>query len=366
MSKNVKYYVNAIIGIVLMFGVGFIPPIEPLTHVGMQILGIFCGTIYLWSTVGNIWPSVLGIIALGLTDYCTILEAVAKGMSSPILFQIMMMLIVAGGISETQFVSAIINWLMSRKMVQGRPWLISGIFLFATFFLVVLVNIPAILLMWALLYNMAELVGYKKGDKYMTAMVVGMFLAFMFGNCFFPFTGIRAAMCSAFTKMSGFEISYSVYMLSALVMGTVGLLLYLFAMKIIFRVDISRLQGFSVEQLLQEKIVLTLREKVAIYGFLIGMLFTALFGILPKNSFLGGILGTLSLSGIFALMLVVLAAIRIDGKPVLDVQFLAGKYMQWGVIFIIMAICQSLMRLQQKKPVSIRWYNSCWRQFSLD
>lgn len=335
---DVKYYVHSLIGVLLMFGVGFLPPIAPLTPMGMQILGVFFGTIYLWSMVDNIWPSVLGLIALGLTDYCTIPEAIAKGMSSPILWQIMLMLIIAGGISETQFTSAVINWLLHKKFVQGRPWVISGIFLFATYFLVVLVNIPAIILMWALLYKMADLVGYKKGDKYMTTMVIGMFVAFIFGNCIFPFTGIRAALCSAYSKLSGAEISYAIYMLVTILVAICSLLLYLAAMKFIFRVDTRKLQGFSVDQLLDEKIELTLREKISIYGFLIGMVFVALIGIVPKSSALGQILNTLSLSGLFALILVVLSAIHIDGKSVINVQQMASKYLQWGVIFIIVAI----------------------------
>ena len=46
-----KTYIHIAIGLILMFGGQFLPPIEPITEVGMQVLFIFIGVIYLWSTV---------------------------------------------------------------------------------------------------------------------------------------------------------------------------------------------------------------------------------------------------------------------------------------------------------------------------
>ena len=66
--KNMSYLINSIIGIALMFGIPLIPPIEPLTKIGMQLGGIFIGLVYLWSTVDLLWPCLLGIIALAFTD----------------------------------------------------------------------------------------------------------------------------------------------------------------------------------------------------------------------------------------------------------------------------------------------------------
>ena len=50
-EKNTAYYVKSLIGIVLMFGVGFLPPIPGVTPLGMNVLGIFVGMIYLLCAV---------------------------------------------------------------------------------------------------------------------------------------------------------------------------------------------------------------------------------------------------------------------------------------------------------------------------
>ena len=40
-NKDVKYYVNSAICLALMLGFGYLPPLAPITPLGMQILGIF-------------------------------------------------------------------------------------------------------------------------------------------------------------------------------------------------------------------------------------------------------------------------------------------------------------------------------------
>ena len=62
--KNTVYYINSLITLILIFGFGFLPPIAPITPVGMRILGILLGLLYGWTLVGFgpaslvRWPSV--------------------------------------------------------------------------------------------------------------------------------------------------------------------------------------------------------------------------------------------------------------------------------------------------------------------
>ena len=76
-SKDLKYCIYTLIGLFFMFGFGMLPPIPPLTPVGMKVLGIFIAVLFLWSTVGLAWPALMGIVALGMSGYCTVNEAIA-------------------------------------------------------------------------------------------------------------------------------------------------------------------------------------------------------------------------------------------------------------------------------------------------
>lgn len=75
---NALYYINSAIGLFFLFAFGrIVPPLGIISEVGMQVLGVFLGLIWLWSMVEIIWPSILGIVALGLTDYCSMDDAIA-------------------------------------------------------------------------------------------------------------------------------------------------------------------------------------------------------------------------------------------------------------------------------------------------
>lgn len=68
-KSEIGYWIHSLVGVALIFGFGTIPPIDPITPLGMRVVGIFLGMIYLWSFVTILWPSLLGIIALGLSGY---------------------------------------------------------------------------------------------------------------------------------------------------------------------------------------------------------------------------------------------------------------------------------------------------------
>ena len=47
-NKNKLYWMHSFISLALMFGFGFLPPIEPITAMGMKVLGAFLGLLYGW------------------------------------------------------------------------------------------------------------------------------------------------------------------------------------------------------------------------------------------------------------------------------------------------------------------------------
>ena len=66
MKKNNMYFVHILIGLAIMFVFRFIPVgiLPHVTEVGMQILGIFIGTIYLWTTID---PTVSSLISISMS-----------------------------------------------------------------------------------------------------------------------------------------------------------------------------------------------------------------------------------------------------------------------------------------------------------
>ena len=63
-KKDTMYYIHSLICLVIMFGFGQIPAVEPLTPLGMNLIGIFLGLLYGWTFVEIVWPSMAGLLAM--------------------------------------------------------------------------------------------------------------------------------------------------------------------------------------------------------------------------------------------------------------------------------------------------------------
>ena len=93
---TLKWYINSAITLLLMFGIGHLPPIGALTPVGMDVLGIFIGVVYGWTTVELIWPSLVGFFALGFTDITTMQNMFIMGFGNDVwVFMLLMFIFMA-------------------------------------------------------------------------------------------------------------------------------------------------------------------------------------------------------------------------------------------------------------------------------
>lgn len=63
-KKKDLYYVHVAIGLAIMAVFWVLPPMEPITPIGMKCVGAFLGMVYLWSAIEALWPSLLGLFML--------------------------------------------------------------------------------------------------------------------------------------------------------------------------------------------------------------------------------------------------------------------------------------------------------------
>ena len=172
-EKNASYYVKALIGILLMFGFGYLPPVGSLTHLGMQILGIFIGLIFLLCAVDIVWPSMAALVALGMTDYCSVSDAIASGLGSEMVWMMLVLLVLAEAMGRSGIGEIAARWIITRKFLHKRPFLFTFIYMvgFGLCSLLVTSNVTVIM-SWAVFYSIADMVGYKKGERYSTMLII--------------------------------------------------------------------------------------------------------------------------------------------------------------------------------------------------
>ncbi len=336
------YYIHSLIGILFIFGFGFIAPIEPLTAFGMQVIGIFIGCVYLWSFVSLIWPSLLGLVALGLMEGVAMPKVLAGSFGSTISVLIFFAMILLGVIQHFNVPNYISQWFLTRKMINGKPTVFSFIFLYATFALSSLsANVlPALLFMWSVLYGIFNDVGYKKGESYTNFMVIGTLFAAISGQGIKPFSGSPLLILSAYEKVSGIPIDYLKYMVFGVILSSASIALYVLIGKFIIKPDMSKIANINIDRFLENKLPPMDKRQRILFASLFGFLLMVLLpSVLPAS--LPGVayLNKVGPWGVSILFVVALTLYKYEGKPLLNFKEIAGKYIVWDIyILIAMAV----------------------------
>ncbi|MGI5946607.1 MAG: citrate transporter [Lachnospiraceae bacterium] len=86
--------IHAVVGIAIMLLFPHLPIALPhVTQVGMEILGIFVGTLYLWTTVDPIWASLLSIFMVGVSSYAPMPQVLQSAFDAPVVVQMFFLML---------------------------------------------------------------------------------------------------------------------------------------------------------------------------------------------------------------------------------------------------------------------------------
>ena len=100
MNGKKNYYIHSLIGILIMVIFAFVPPFGPVTEVGVKVLGVFLGTMYLWTFVDTLWPSLFGVLMMGLTGFGNFNSLLSSTFGSPIVVMLFFVILMTGAITE--------------------------------------------------------------------------------------------------------------------------------------------------------------------------------------------------------------------------------------------------------------------------
>ena len=341
MSTNTKkYYLKSLIGLTFMFGFRYLPPIGPLTSLGMQVTGIFIGLIYLCCVVDIIWPSMIGLIALGMTDYCTVTEAISSGFGSELVWMMLIILVLAEAISQSGLGEILARWFITRKALQKRPMLFTFVYMVVFGVCALLISSNAsVILAWAIFYNIADMAGYKKGEKYSTMMIIGCFLSCIIYEGLFAFQSWWLVLAQTFKDMTGCSINYVTYFIIGFLIETVVNLLWLLSMKFIFKCDFEKLNSIDTAKLEGEgEMKLNFQHKTLLFCFGLIVSYVLATVLLPADWAIVDLLNRITQAGWFALVLVVAMVIHYKNKPVLEFSKVASTGLSWNILLMCAAI----------------------------
>lgn len=336
-KKEMRYYINSAIGLFLMFGIGFIPPLDPITAMGMKIIGIFVGMCYLWTTVEMLWPSVVCIFALAFSGYAPMTSVLQVTFGAEAVWMSVFAMAIMAAIANAGLNDHIIAAFLGSKLINNRPWVFTMIFFVAVSVFCSCVNSTVgYFLFWAILADFASKFGYKKGDRYIVLMLIGVGAIGHMACNILPFRGMPMVMLYSLKSMGGVEIDFLRYMCVSIPLQVAFILAYTAMMRFVFRCDVSAISNITSDTFKKELPPMTKLQK-----FLLGYLvfFIAALtapSLIPKTTAFGAALNSVGSVGIMMILFGILALIRIEGTAILPFQKISSN-IYWEMPFLLAA-----------------------------
>ena len=317
---DAMYYVHSFLCLLIMFGFGQLPPVEPLTALGMRLIGIFLGLLYGWIFIDIVWPSMAGLLALMLVGGMKPVVLLNRSFGDPIVVMMFFIFVFCATINHYGLSRFISLWFITRKFVAGRPWVFTFTFLASMFILGGLTSAsPAAIIGWSILYGICDVCGYKKGDGYPTMMVFGIVFASQVGMSLIPFKQAALTVFSAYETMSGVGIDYAKYMLIAACSCVLCSLLFIALGKYVFKPDMEKLKKLDASKLDTDGALKLSKVQKLILCFLFALVALLLLpNFLPADLFISRFLKSIGNTGICVFLVTVMCFLKVDGKPLLQ------------------------------------------------
>lgn len=332
---SLKWYLNSALTLLLMFGIGHLPPIGALTPVGMDVLGIFIGVVYGWTTVELIWPSIVGFFALGFTEITTMQNMFIMGFGNDVWVFMLLMFIFMAFLEYAGVTTFLCNWIISRKFLKGRPWLFSLILLEGCYLIASFVGaFASIVFFWALIYSICQKFGYKPYDQYPTLMLLGVMIASCYALVVFPFLGNSIILVASFQQMSGLGIDFIRFIAFTIPLGFLSVGIYILICRYIFKPDISALKGIDGSIIDPSELKLSVSTKIALALSALMLLLMLAPKLMPADFFLTVFLNKLGMSGVFAILIVISLILRVSGEPFFRFKAMADKGVMWEALLL--------------------------------
>lgn len=322
----------------IMLGTGFLPPVGTITPMGMKVLGVFLGLIYAWMFIGMLWPSFAGLVALGLSGYCSVTQAFNIGFGNSTFLQIFFFFIIAAYAEHSGLSNKIALFFLSRKSIEGRPWMFVCMLFLASYILgIFIMTYAVIFFMWTILISICDIVGYRRLSREAGFLFVGVLQMATLGGTIMPYQVFPKVCMTALAEATGLTVSSGVFIVYMTLISFTGMLLY-FAGGRLIRLDLSRFGMLKTEHVLRDKqLSLTTEEKIAgavLAGFTAIILLPL---VLPKGCLFLDIYRHMGDFGVLVASICLVCAFRLNGRPLADFKKLAQEGLNWDLLALVAA-----------------------------
>ena len=335
--------IYTIIGAILIFLFGYVcPPFGGISPLGMKMLGVLIGLIFMTCAGCNIIvSSLMALMAFVVHGYYTPNELLAGWVGSTTTFQLVFCGALCIFMRETGAMDVLAKKMLTSKICKGRPAILLTMILIAAFLVSVFVSgAPFFLLFFGLMDSILAIAGYDEKDPARPLMLLGVYIG-GYGSFLLPWKGAMAvtvAMFNSVLEPYGYAFNEWIYLLVELVTFVGFDIIYVLALKYLFKVDLSKLGNVdvsSVEQFQKVPDKFDFNMKIGLGSLLFCFVYIFVVNLVPKTAPGYAVWGSLGISMIWLVPLVIFSLVRKDGKPIMNVGQLAQKGSLWMMIALV-------------------------------
>lgn len=334
--------IHSFIGVAIMFLFPLLPISMPhVTPIGTQVIGIFLGTLYLWTTVDPVWSSLLSIFMIGVSSFAPMGQVLQTAFGNPVVVQMFFIMVVMNALVYNRLTIYISRFFLTLKINNGRPWVFTTMMMIGAMMMAAFVGpFAPIFLFWPILYDIFNEIGMKKGERYPTIMIILVAVATLIGFPVPPYSSNGLALISSYANVtenmgSKIMINNAGYLALALIYGFIAIFVIVLFCKYVLRPDVSKLKNLDVEMLKRNPLPpLNNNQKFLGISFVVYILLMLLPSMFPKLAVMQFL--SQNTYGIALGYAAVLASVSLDKntpEPIMPF----GKTMNsfsWGTFFL--------------------------------
>lgn len=245
-GAGTKELLKAALVLVIALSGWIIPAPAPMTQVGMRCVTVFLSMIVGWSVTGRVWPSLMGLLLFPATGVMTLKQFVAAGWGTDTFLFLIVAFVLVGYLKVTGVSQFLANWLLSRKFLEGHPWRLIAMILFAAYLICSLVNtFIGIMLMWEVVYGITNSTGQKPYDKFPSIMVFAIAMQGAFSLVAMPWGGNAIANLGVYANIMGENVDMIKYVAYMIPFGIMQIAAFVALCKFGFRLDVTPLVDYK-------------------------------------------------------------------------------------------------------------------------
>lgn len=334
-TTHIKALACVAIGVLIYF---FLPAANGLTPLGVKLLSVFVPTVLSWLIIGGTpWASLLGVTMVVLLGVYDGAMAYQMQWGTALVAMVIPFFMLAAVLEDSGAIEYVVKWLISRKVVHGRPKLFMIIFSLSLIFINIFVHpFVVVVLYFKILKQIAAQIGENEDSGFYTShgLLIGWISQLADGTLIWlrPWIMSMVAVIAAYGFPNFTVTEYLKLSLAYIAVGTIVLLMIIFLWV---RPDLSKLANFddAAMRASLKANPMSKSAKVTLFAMAVVMI----VNLMATMTFLGPVssyLSALPYAASVTLVVCLLAVIPVEGKPILNIAE-AAKRVPWGTVIFL-------------------------------